>query len=76
MDLDDTFPLSTAIKYSLFTKALTSYRAPVTKNESSEEYKGRQIATNHWVLSRLFIMVEETRNVELSVVKVEKQTDD
>lgn len=32
-----------------------------------------QAVTDHWVLSRLFVILEEIRNIELSMERVEKQ---
>lgn len=39
--------------------------------EKSKEYKKRQTAKVLWVLSRLFVIAEEIRNIELSLVRGE-----
>lgn len=39
------------------------------------KYKGMQITTDHWVLTRLFVIVDELSNIELSMARAEKQMD-
>lgn len=40
---------------------------------SREMYKGIQRAADQWVLSILFLMAEEIRNLEFSVERVEER---